>query len=264
MSNSLEDIFSAILVDCFAFFGTEKPVVPDYRIVENIATEYLALRPDVLERSSATVELLNGYNGFAVPPKNVGDVFTVLINKNVLMENLQNARADWIGTIVHETTHVQDFAQYAQIVGATEYDEILRTDLHGMFNLWSEIHARANGYYFVCKYTCGEEGMCDPERLPDITGRELPVQMNRLSREYHATQDGYQQAYLVAQYIGRLYTLQQFYPEDLTDTWVQNHFGANMWMADWFLFFKEHPTLEDACRHFDEMKVILGQNFAGI
>ena len=148
MSNSLEDIFSAILVDCFAFFGTENPVVPDYRIVENLASEYLALRPDVLERSSATVESLNDYNGFVVPPKKVGDVFTVLINKNVLMGNLQNARADWIGTIVHETTHVQDFAQYARIVGATEYDEILRTDLHGMFNLWSEIHARAKRLLF--------------------------------------------------------------------------------------------------------------------
>ena len=54
MSNSLEDIFSAILVDCFAFFGTENPIVPDYRIVEDIATEYLALRPDVLQRSSET------------------------------------------------------------------------------------------------------------------------------------------------------------------------------------------------------------------
>ena len=264
MSNSFEDIFSAILVDCFDFFGTENPVVPEYRIVEDIATEYLALRPDVLQRSSATVDSLSNYNGFAVPPKKVGDVFTVLINKNVLMENLQNARADWIGTIVHETTHVQDFAQYAQIIGVTEYDEILRTDLHGMFNLWTEIHARANGYYFVCKYTYGEDGMRAPERLPDITGRELPIQKNRLLRQYNATQDGYQQLYQVAQYIGRLYTLQQLYPDDLTDIWVQNHFGANMWIADWFLFFKEHPTLEDACQHFDEMKDILAQNFTGI
>lgn len=264
MSNSLDDIFSAILVDCFAFFGTDNPVVPDYRIVEDIASEYLTLRPDVLERSSASVQSLSEYNGFAVPPKKVGDVFTVLINKNVLMENLQNARADWIGTIVHETTHVQDFAQYAQIVGATEFDTILRTDLHGMFNLWTEIHARANGYYFVCKYTCGEDGMRDPKRLPDITGRELPVQMNRLLRQSNSTQDGYQQAYLVAQYIGRLYTLQQLYPDDLTDFWVENHFGANTWIAEWFLFFKEHPTLEDAYKHFDEMKVILGQNFTGI
>lgn len=137
-------------------------------------------------------------------------------------------------------------------------------DNHGMFNLWTEIHARARGYFFTRKYTLGEEYMKSDLLLPDIKNREIPAQWNMLYERYHATANGYDQAYLVAQYIGRLYTLQQLYPNAFNDTWIRNHFGSNDWMTDWFMFFKMYPTLESASVHFEEMKTILGQNFRGI
>lgn len=263
-SNSFEGIFSDIIYDYFNTFVPVEPVIPDYRIVEDIASEYLALRPDVLAKSDASVESLSAYNGFAVPPKEIGGIFTVLINKNVLMENVQNKISDWVGTIAHETTHVQDFAQYAKIVGAYEYEEILRIDKHGMFNIWTEIHARSKGYFFTRKYTLGPEFMKSELLVQDIKNREIPTQWGVLYEKYHATDNGYEQAYLVAQYIGRLYTLQQLYPEAFNDRWVRNHFGVNVWMTDLFLFFKKYPTLESVSGHFGEMKVILGQNFRGI
>lgn len=261
---SFEDIFSNIICDYFGTYDIREPIVPDYRIVEDIASEYLTLRPDILERSSASVESLSAYNGFAVPPKKVGGIFTVLINKNVLMENLQDNRTDWVGTIAHETTHVQDFAEYAQIVGAQEYEEILEISDHGMFNLWTEVHARSKGYYFTRKYALGPEYMSSEEMLSDILEREIPGQWDRLYQQYHSTTNGFDQAYYVAQYIGRLYTLQGLYPNDLTDNWVREHFGVNTWMADWFFFFKAHPVLSDAAEHFEEMKDILRQNFRGL
>lgn len=262
--NSFEEVFSGIICDYFDTYPAASPVIPDYRIVEDIASEYLSLRPDVLEKSSASVESLSAYNGFAVPPKAIGDTFTVLINKNVLMENLQNKRMDWVGTIAHETTHVQDFAQYAQMVSAKDYDTILQISEHGMFNLWTEIHARSRGYYFTRKYTLGPEFMKSDLLLSDIIDREIPAQWDMLYERYHSTSNGYDQAYLVAQYIGRLYTLQQLYPNAFDDTWIGSHFGVNDWMTDWFLFYKKYPTLESASEHFDEMKDILGQNFRGI
>lgn len=262
--NPFEEIFSGIICDYFDTYPVAAPVIPDYRIVEDIASAYLALRPDILERSSATIESLSANNGFAVPPKKVGGIFTVLINKNVLIENLQSNRTDWVGTIAHETTHVQDFASYAQMVGAQEYVEILEISDHGMFNLWTEVHARSKGYYFTRKYALGPEYMSSEEMLSDILDREIPGQRDRLFRQYHSTQNGFDQAYFVAQYIGRLYTLQRLYPNDLTDNWVREHFGVNTWMADWFFFFKAHPVLSDAAKHFEEMKDILRQNFRGL
>lgn len=68
----------------------------------------------------------------------------------------------------------------------------------------------------------------------------------------------------MAQYIGRLYTLQKLYPETLNDQWIKKHFGINEWMTNWFLFYKKYPVLENAAQHFDEMKNILQQKFLWI
>lgn len=263
-SKAFEEYLIDIIHDYINTFIDTEFIIPNYRIVEDIASEYLSLRPDVLEKSSASIESLSGYNGFAVPPKEIDGTFIVLINKNVLMDNLQNNCMNWIGTISHETTHVQDFARYAKIVGAKEYEEILQINEHGMFNLWTEINARSKGYYFTRKYTLGSELMRSELLLSDIMGREIPAQWNLLYEKYHSTDNGYDQAYLVAQYIGRLYTLQQLYPNDFNDKWIGSHFGVNDWMTDWFLFFKMHPALDSASEHFDDMKAILRQNFRGI
>lgn len=158
----------------------------------------------------------------------------------------------------------EDTYKDAKLVGAEEYEEILRISDHGMFNLWTEIHARANGYYFTRKYTVGEENLQNEELIPDILNREIPIQWQRLYREYHSTSNGYEQAYLVAQYIGRLITLQRLYPDTFTDGWIAQHFEVNTWMMEWFQLYKKHATLEDATNYFEEMKVILGQNFQGI
>lgn len=262
--NAFQEIFSGIVNDYFKTYPTASPVIPDYRIVDDIASEYLRLRPDEANNASSSVEELGKYNGFAVPPKKIDGTFTVLLNINVLMENLKSERMDWVGTIAHETTHVQDFAQYAQMVSAENYVEILRISEHGMFNLWTEIHARTRGYYFTRKYTLGPEDVKSEHFIPDIKNREIPAQWEMLYEKYHQTSNGFEQAYLVAQYVGRLYTLQQLYPDAFDDVWIKNHFGANEWMADWFLFFKRYPTLELASENFDEMKDILGQNFRGI
>jgi len=264
MSKSFEEVFYGILSDYFETFEITEPIIPDYRIVEDMASEYLMIRPDVLQRSNVGIDELNQYNGFAIPPQELGGTFTVLINKSILAENISKQRMDWVGTIVHETTHVQDYAEYAQRVGADSYDEILEIDDHGMFNLWSEIHARANGYYFVRKYALGIEYMKSEEMLEDIVEREIPAQWSLLYDNYHSTQDGYKQAYLVAQYMGRLYTLQKLYPDTLSDEWIEIHFGGNKWMNEWFRFYKNYPVLHEACLHFEEMKSILGQNFYGM
>lgn len=263
-SNLLENIISNIIYDYFDTFAIKKPIIPVYKIVEDIATEYLRLRPNILNQSPNIVEVLNRYNGFAIPPQKVGGEFTVLLNKNILMENINNRRMDWVGTIVHETTHVQDFYKYAQLVEAKEYEKIMQINEHGIFNLWTEINARSKGYYFTRKYTLGEDNMKNVLLIPTIKEYELATQWNMLYKQYHSTDNGYEQANLVAQYIGRLYTLQQLYPNDFDDEWIGMHFGVNDWMTNWFFFFKRYSVLESAHEHFDEMKRILGQNFDGI
>ena len=82
----------------------------------------------------------------------------------------------WVGTIIHETTHVQDFVQYAKIINAKKYTEITQNNKHNMFSLWTEIHARSTGYYFTRKYSLGKNNANCEEMLPYIINQELPAQ----------------------------------------------------------------------------------------
>ncbi len=263
VSDSCLDMFSDIIYDYFNTFDYAEPVIPEYCIAGDIASECLALRPDMLEKSGINIDSLNSNHGCVIPPKEIGGTFTVLINKTMLTENDQNKRMDWVGTIAHETTHVQDFAMYAKMVGAKKFEEIQKINEHGMFGIWTEINARSKGYFFTRKYTLGIDYIKNELLLPDIQNREIPAQWNFLYEQYHDTDNGYEQAYLVAQYIGRLYTLQQLYPDAFDDGWIKKHFGVNIWMTDLFLFFKKYPTLESVFAYFSEMKAILRQNFCG-
>lgn len=254
--NPFQEKFTSIISDYIETYSLENPVIPNYQIVENMALAYKALRPF----STINNTEINSYNGITVAPENVGEEFNVLLNRNVFLENIQNNRMDWVGTIAHETTHVQDFSEYAAIVSATKYDVI---EFDQMFSLWSEINARSKGYFFVRKYTMGDS-LYSRKQVPDIVHREIPYQFEMLFKKYHATNNGSLQTYWIAQYLGRLYTLQQLLPLDFTDDWIRTHLGDNKWMSDWYFFFQRYPLLSKAAPHFEEMREILRQNFSGI
>ena len=262
--NLINNRILSIIDDFFNTVNVRDPVMPSYYIVQNIATEYLILNPNISNPDSSFVKSLNEYNGLMVPPEEINGTFIVLINQDRLIQNIHKINMTWVGTIIHETTHVQDFVQYAQIINAKKYTEITQNNKHNMFSLWTEIHARSTGYYFTRKYSLGKNNANCEEMLPYIINQELPAQWNYLQEQYDNAVTGYHQAYFVAQYIGRLYTLQKLYPETLNDQWIKKHFGINEWMTNWFLFYKKYPVLENAAQHFDEMKNILQQNFYGL
>lgn len=260
---SIEDIVSSIITDFFQTYSVYNPVIPDYKLVDDMYLAYQELRPDLVEKNPESYNCLNENNGLTVAPFHVGGQFTILLNKNVFIENLNNQKADWVGTIVHETVHVQDFSEYAHIIDASDYEDIIQINEHGMFNLWTEFNARSKGYFFTRKYTLGEL-LYSSEYVPDIMNREIPLQQEILFKKYHSTNNGFEQAYLVSHYLGRLYTLQKLFPKDFTDSWIECHLESNKWMVDWFHFFKTNPDLSVAAEHFEEMKDILRQNFSGL
>lgn len=197
-----------------------------------------------------------------VPPLKVGLPFTVLINKKKLLEYVSVGNMTWVGTIVHETTHVRDYTDYAELIGAVDYEDILSVDKNLCFQLWTEFNARAKGYYFVRKYTF--ENMFDEKQIDDIVSTELPAQEQLLFNNYHQTNNGVQQAYYVSHFLGRLYSLQKIFPSYFSDDWLNSMplFTANKWMKDWYWFLKENDSLKSVYPKFDEMRAILRQNFS--
>jgi hypothetical protein len=108
--------------------------------------------------------------------------------------------------------------------------------------------------------------MFDETQIDDIVEIELPTQERLLFENYHATNDGTQQAYYVSHFLGRLYSLQKIFPTFFTDDWVSNMplFINNKWMLDWYWFLKENNFLEAVSAKFDDMCEILRQNFVWI
>lgn len=261
--NTFEEIMIGILKDYYSLYNLE-PVKANYQIVDDMSLEYAKLRPDHAEREPEKIETLNSYNGNMIPPKSLDGTFTILINRSKLLEYLKEDNMTWVGTIVHETTHVRDFIDYSSLLGVNDYDDILDIGNNIPFHLWTEFNARSKGYYFVRKYTFPD--MFDIAQVKDIVNVELPTQEKLLYENYHRTSDGFQQAYYVSHFLGRLYSLQTIFPSYFTNNWVNEMplFTANSWMKEWYWFLKENSTLKLAFPRFGEMRTILRQNFRGI
>lgn len=258
---SFERVLLEIVTDFYTTFGLE-PVSIKYVVAADMAKLYSELRPEYVSQHPEQISNAQKYNGILVLPDSLDGEFTVLLNGVFFQQSMADGNANWIGTIAHETTHAVDYAEYANLVWADSYDELQLIAKHAMFQLWTEVNARAKGYYFVRKYTF--ENMTDEQQVNDILNIELPSQYHLLFQNYNATRDGYQQAYLVAQYLGRLCTLQQLFPKTFTNRFIRRHLSPHKWMYDWFVFHSKYDTLSEAYEHFEDMKNILRQNFRGL
>mgnify|MGYP007070195536 CR=1 FL=1 len=251
----------AVLLDYHRLFHFD-PSNIKYVVSDDMFRDYSIFNPavDVKERDA-----INENNGIMICPNEFTDSFVVLINKIKMVKYLEKQNMTWIGTIAHETTHVKDYSDYASLTGIHDFGMLQQTDKHLPFQLWTEFHARAVGYYFVRKYTLLED-LYNDEVIEGIVSQELPNQTALFLQKYHETNDGFQQAYFASHYLGRLYTLQKLYPSFFTDKWLKEMpvFNENKWLNDWYWFLKRNDTLQKAYNHFEEMKDILRQNFSGI
>lgn len=257
----LENLFSEILADYFTTYGVN-PFPINISIVDDMWDGYAKLRPDHAKKEPEMAEFQRTNNGTVVPPKKFEGTFTILLNKDYVIDSLQKNTADWIGTLVHEAVHVNDFIQFAKLVKATDYDIVLNREKYRMFHLWTEFNAKAKGYYFVRKYTF--KNVQDEGQLQYIFETELPFQINNMFVAYHSTSDGDRQMYYVVHFIGRLYILQKLFPRYFTEEHIRELFVSNMWMYELYTFLTTHTELEDANRYFNDMKEILKQNFSGL
>ena len=178
----------------------------------------------------------------------------------VFAESLEKDN-NWAGTVAHELTHVYDFIEYANLIDCLDYDVILDLSLHWMFNIWTEFHAKAIGYYYVRKYTFKD--IYDTSIIEYIMQNELPMHSQEMFESYHATNNAYTQMYAVAHFLGRLFIWEKLFPNYFTSAMIQGLLGTNRWMLETYIFLKNHMKLDEAYRDFEELKDILRQNFQG-
>lgn len=256
----LQNIFTNILDDYYKTCKVEQ-IPMDIMIVEDIGKAYAELRPDHAEREPNLIEKQRGYNGTTVPPKDYNGKFSILLSREYL-RNLDEYSMDWVGTVVHEATHVNDFVDFSRMVGVNNFDIILVPQNYRMFHLWTEFHAKAVGYFFIRKYTFVD--VKDEKQAKYIIETELPYQIKVMTDIYTSTDDGSVQMYYIVHFMGRLYVWQKLFPKHFSDRLIKEIFTNNVWMYELYNYFKNHDTLKKAYEDFDTMKAILKKNFPGL
>lgn len=246
-----------VLNDYFSTFQVE-PVWPRFLMVEDMIQAYVQLRPDIAQSSPDSLAIIKGYNGVTVPPCDLGEQFHVLLNRKFMDNYWRTGNKTWVGTLAHETTHVKDFMEYAELSGAPSYDEVMSIEKNAMFSLWTEFNARAKGYYFVRKYTFDGYDMFDERFAKDVLDRELPEQDKLYRKNFSTAANNWQIAYHVANYLGRLYSLQMIFPGAITDERIRSlpMLQNNPYMCELYFFLKGHAKIETAYQDFDKMESI--------
>lgn len=136
----MNEFLTGIVGDYFSEYGYE-PLKLAISLADDIWDEYLKVRPDHKQMLDGQ-RPLPSFHGTIATPVELDGTFTIIIDNQYSKTTLKENPGAWIGTIIHELTHTIDYRDYARLVQATSYDEILDTSRHRMFQLWTEFNAR--------------------------------------------------------------------------------------------------------------------------
>lgn len=87
--------------------------------------------------------VLNNTNGTVILAPSRDKTTLVVLSKKVLP---QKDPDEVRGTVIHELTHAHDFYDYADFLQISDYNELFDSQYYNAFFLWTEFHARRNGY----------------------------------------------------------------------------------------------------------------------
>jgi hypothetical protein len=256
-NDKLSQLMNTIIADYFTTFSYE-PISLSLTFADDMWKAYFDLRSD---HRAQLPNQLPAFNGTVVAPSTLDGTFTVIIDKQYFIDDVNAGRASWIGTIVHETTHARDYQEYAKLVEASNYDEVLDTNKHRIFQLWTEFNAKRHGYYFVRKYTF--DNLNDIKQVPDIINIELPGQIAHMTEQYSSTTDGWKQIYTVSQFLGRLAVWEDLFPEQFNPSFVEALLSTNRWMFGMYTYLNTHRELSAAINSFGDLREIVRSNFQG-
>ena len=258
-NNEINNIIQSVLQD-YALTCGVTPFNGKVIITEDMAKSYLDLRSDLVQNGMSDITDIQRYHGLTVQPMVADGTFTILLNKDYIVESMNKQNVDWLGTLVHEAVHVNDFKDYFRIISPDSYDELYDYNQHRIFQYWTEFHARAIGHYFLRKYTL--DNFKDAVHIENLLNVELPYQINYMVTEVAATDNADRQMYVVVHFLGRLATWQHLYPETFNARFIKILTNRNPWLEELYYSLTKYDTLEDAYLHFTDIKGILDKHFS--
>lgn len=121
----------------------KKPLpIRQFRFVEDLPKEILKLQPELKTKYGIDEEQLKIYSGYTVLFSD--NTAEILIERNDSMNNFF-----WVGTFIHEITHIRDYVDYINMLHYNRLDEMLKCPY---FWYWTEFHAKYKGCIYMLNY----------------------------------------------------------------------------------------------------------------
>ena len=118
--------------------------IKNIRFVDDLPSEVLKVHPELKKANGIDKKALQNCSGYTLLyPDNTAEI---LIDLGYAMQN----NFLWCGTLVHEVTHVKDYADYISILNCGKFNEMLHC-LH--FWYWTEFHAKYKGCEYMLYFT---------------------------------------------------------------------------------------------------------------
>lgn len=197
----------------YSTYDYEKNNNIEIKIVDDLTKAHLQLRPDIKKSS---IDKYSDQNGRLVTPVNGKGVFCVLININSVYKYTMDGTMTCLGTIAHELTHAHDYIE------AYNFNpDISETSVEfNAFQLWSEFHARRNGYKFLRTLLMEAAQMSKEEQIQHIIKTELPTQHTYFINSYNDATLPMDKIYELMQNLGRLSVWKECFPLKFTDEYI--------------------------------------------
>ncbi len=141
MEMTIDDLVKIALHICDEFYMINNYDI-NIEFCENIYDKRLELAIDDYDRRQIIKNrrVISTLTGTIVLPEKINGKYYVLI-KNSQIENL-----NFIGTIVHEITHISDFINLYNYNNASSFREVEESYEFDFFYYWTEYHAKYMGY----------------------------------------------------------------------------------------------------------------------
>ncbi|WP_410495712.1 hypothetical protein QTL86_18640 [Cellulosilyticum sp. ST5] len=245
------------VVELFYYETRFTPIECQVEFVDNIFTRKLKLsisesmRTSVLENK----DFISCLNGTLILPNSLHEPITILICNKVLDEG-----STFLGSIIHELTHAQDYFNFASYNNCTGYYDINNST----FSLWSEFHARRMGYSYLRRLSVmiQQEQVSDNEYIEHIKTTECPSQLKWLVDDLVKYQNQpYQYIYSIMQFLGRYSVWQDTYSLDFNETTLPYELieAFNHRITDVYCFLYKHKKFDEVKDALDELEILLNR-----
>lgn len=216
----------------------------------------LATSEEDLNNVKKSKNIISGFNGTMVLPYKKSELPHILIAKNTISNNFA-----FMGTLIHELTHIYDFYDFVKENNIDLYEDVERHSSFSTFYQWSEYHARRTGYYYYRKfyYTLVAEEPEINEQVTYIRDTECTFQLNYLIESLRKTENNSTLfLYSIMQFLGRFSVWEDLYP---------NTFNVNSLpqiiiddfedrIVDLYKFLKQHSSfavIKDQLGNLDKL-----------